>query len=142
MNGELLKVIGVTKSYASRVLDEVDFDLRAGEVHALVGENGAGKSTLAKIIAGVTQPDSGTLQLKRRSYAPHSKRDAEHHGVRLVMQELNLIANLSVAENVFFDQMPHRWGWVRYKCLNARARLVMAEVGLDGLDPGVPISSL
>jgi ribose transport system ATP-binding protein len=138
----LLRVAGIAKSYSAPVLAEVDFSVRAGEVHALVGENGAGKSTLARIIAGLTKPDAGEMFLDGSTFAPRSKAEAEHRGVRLVMQELNLIGNLTVAENIFFDQLPHRFGWVDYSRLNAQARLVMREVGLGDIDPTRQVSSL
>src|SRR5512139_1439747 len=94
----LLRITGLWKSYAGPVLSEVQLDLRRGEVHALVGENGAGKSTLSRILAGLTRPDGGRMTLRGEPYAPRTKRDAEHRGVRMVMQELNLIGNLTVAE--------------------------------------------
>jgi len=102
----LLSIASLCKSYAAPALRDVHLALRPGEVHALVGENGAGKSTLARIIAGVTRPDSGAMALLGRPFAPHSKRDAERAGVRMVMQELHLIPNLSVAENIFLDRLP------------------------------------
>ncbi len=138
----LLNVSGVSKSYSALVLDAVNLDVRAGEVHALVGENGAGKSTLAKIIAGLVRPDSGTMVLEGRPFSPTSKSDGEKLGVRLVMQELNLVPTLTVAENIFFDTIPHRFGWVDYGRLNARAHGAMAEVGLADLDPACPVGAL
>lgn len=138
----LLSAADVCKSYATPVLTHVDFVLRHGEVHALVGENGAGKSTLARIIAGLTTPEAGELRLRGESFAPRSKADAERRGVRLVMQELNLIANLTVAENIFFDQMPHRFGWIDYEALHRAARQILAQVGLDSLDPGRLVKTL
>ena len=142
MSEYLLRVSGVSKSYSAQVLAGVEFDLRAGEVHALVGENGAGKTTLARIIAGLTKPDSGELLLDDLSYAPKNKAGAEHQGVRLVMQELNLITNLSVAENIYFDQMPHRFGWIDYRRLHGQARQILDELGLGEIDPGRPVRTL
>jgi ribose transport system ATP-binding protein len=124
------------------VLSNVHFDLRPGEVHALVGENGAGKSTLARIIAGLTTPDGGQMTLRSAPFSPRTKLDAERSGVRLVMQELNVIGTLSVAENIFLDQLPHRLGWVDYAELHRRARHIMNEVGLESIDPGCPVSRL
>ena len=132
----------VSKSYATPVLSDVAFDLKAGEVHALVGENGAGKSTLARIIAGLTEPDSGRMLLRGALYAPESKVAAAESGVRIVLQELNLIANLSIAENIYFDQLPHRFGWVDYARLHDRARQVLAQVGLEKIDPARKVGSL
>jgi len=142
METSLLQVSGLSKSYSALVLDSVDFDLRAGEVHALVGENGAGKSTLARIICGLTNADAGGMRLNGEPYAPRSKRDGEHCGVRMVMQELNLIGNLSVAENIFLEHLPHRWGVISYARLYADARYGLRRVGLEALDPATPVRSL
>lgn len=138
----LLETRGLGKSYASFALADVDFDLRAGEVHALVGENGAGKSTLSKLLAGVIRPDAGVMRLAGRPYAPASRKAAEHLGVRMVMQELNLVANLTVAENLFLDQLPHRWGWIDREALNQRAREALAQVGLTAVEPNRPVQTL
>ena len=139
----LLTATGLRKSYgAAVVLDGVDLELRAGEVHALVGENGAGKSTLAKILCGLVAPDAGTMALRGAPYAPRTKREAGHRGVRMVMQELNLIANLTVAESIFLEQLPHRFGWINYRQLNADAARMLDQVGLGDLDPGRLILSL
>lgn len=140
--GALLNVSGVSKSYSALVLDAVNLDVQPGEVHALVGENGAGKSTLAKIIAGLVRPDSGTMTLDGEPFHPSSKSEGETLGVRLVMQELNLVSTLTVAENIFFDSMPHRFGWVDYPRLNAQTGRVMADVGLADLDPACPVQAL
>jgi ribose transport system ATP-binding protein len=131
----ILTVAHVWKTYTAAALADAHFDLDAGEVHAVVGENGAGKSTLARIIAGVTPPDRGELRLAGQRFAPKNRLEAERSGVRLVMQELNLIANLSVAENIFFDRLPHRFGWIDYRRLDREAREAMARVGLPELDP-------
>jgi len=82
----LLQTRGLAKAYASPVLQDVNFELRPGEVHALVGENGAGKSTLCHIMAGLREADSGEMLLEERAYRPSSKRAAEHKGVRIVLQ--------------------------------------------------------
>ena len=134
----LLSISGLTKTYSTVVLADVHFELEAGEVHALVGENGAGKSTLARVIAGLTQPDRAVMRLRGEPFAPADKKDAEQRGVRLIMQELNLIGNLSIAEHIFLDQLPHRWGWIDYPQLNARAQKAMLEVGLRGVDRKAP----
>lgn len=138
----LLSASGLWKSYATPVLLDVAFELRAGEVHALVGENGAGKSTLARILAGLIQPDRGQMTLRGRPYAPRTKREAQRLGVRLVPQELNLISNLTVAENIFLDQLPHRAGWIRRRQLLAQAEALLAQVGLGELDPNRLVQTL
>jgi ribose transport system ATP-binding protein len=139
----LLLAMGIDKAFPGvQALSRADFDLRAGEVHALVGENGAGKSTLTRIIAGVERPDAGRMLLAGRPYEPRSRADAEGRGVRMVMQELNLIGNLTVAENIFLDRLPHRWGLINYKALHEAARAAMEEVGLRDLDPATPVQAL
>ncbi len=139
----LLSAEGISKAFPGvQALSRVDFDLRAGEVHALVGENGAGKSTLTRIVAGVEQPDGGHMVLSGRAYAPGSRAAAEAHGVRMVMQELNLIGNLTVAENIFIERLPRRLGFIRYGELHRAAREVMEKVGLTDVDPGAPVKSL
>jgi len=138
----LLTISGLWKSYAAPVLCDVHFDLHPGEVHALVGENGAGKTTLARIISGLTEPDAGQMVLKGRPFAPADKASAERAGVRMVMQELHLVANLSVAENVFLDKLPSRFGVVSYRKLHADARGVMAQVGLEEVEPDRAVRTL
>ncbi|HXU77244.1 MAG TPA: ATP-binding cassette domain-containing protein, partial [Methylomirabilota bacterium] len=138
----LLRVAGLQKSYNSPVLTDFNFDLQPGEVHALVGSNGAGKSTFARILSGLTPPDGGQLLLNGRPYAPRSKRDAEQAGVILVLQELNVIGTLTVAENIFFNRLPHHAGWIRSGELNQAARVALTRVGLAELDPTLPAGRL
>jgi ribose transport system ATP-binding protein len=138
----LLRVRGVEKRYAAPVLTHVDLDLRAGEIHALMGANGAGKSTLSRIVCGLTAPDRGTMTLGGEGYEPRSRRDAQRSGVQLVMQELNLVPTLSVAENLFLTDLPNRFGFLSSAPLQARAGEALAAVGLNELDPRTPVSSL
>ncbi len=141
--GCLLRVSTLGKSYGPvQALNDVDFDLRAGEVHALVGENGAGKSTLSRIVAGLTAADRGRLEFKGQPYAPANRKDAERQGVHMVMQELNLIPTLSIAENLFLDCLPNRWGWIDRARLRAESQVLLERVGLGGLDPNLPVSQL
>lgn len=118
----LLSIRGVGKTYAQPVLAEIDLQLFGGEVLALTGENGAGKSTLSKIVGGLERPGAGSLELLGRPYAPASRREAEALGVRMVMQELNLLPTLSVAENLFLHDLPRRAGWIDRRRLRAAAR--------------------
>ncbi len=108
MPNPLLSIQDLTKCYAVNVLDHVHFDLRRGEIHALLGSNGAGKSTLCRIIAGLITPTSGSMRLDGESYSPSGKQEAERQGIQIVQQELCLIPTLSVAENVLLSCMPHR----------------------------------
>jgi rhamnose transport system ATP-binding protein len=111
---------GISKEFgATQALTDVSLELRAGEIRALVGENGAGKSTLAKILAGIHQPDSGTLSLAGVPTILHGPTDARAHGIAVVHQEPQLFPDLSVAENVFIGHVPHSrfrtvdWGAMR-----------------------------
>jgi ribose transport system ATP-binding protein len=133
----------ISKSFPGvQALSLVDFDLGEGEVHALVGENGAGKSTLVNVIAGLQSPNSGLMQLDGRTYQPGGRADAEAHGIRMVMQELHLVPNLSVAENIFIERLPSRFGFVNYSRLNHVAGQVMERVGLGDIGPDVPVRRL
>lgn len=142
-SASLLNLSGISKRYPGvQALSDVDLVLRSGEVHALVGENGAGKSTLSKIICGLEMADSGTMKLRDNAYLPQGKRQAEEHGIRMVMQELNLVPTLSVAENIFLSNMPARWGILDRKQLESSSRKLIGKVGLKGVDPGTPVSEL
>lgn len=139
----ILSARAIGKSFGPiRAIDAVDLDLHAGAVHALVGENGAGKSTLARIIAGTHRPDSGTMTLLGQPYRPAGRTDAQRRGVRMVMQELNLFPTLTIAENIFLEDLPRRFGVIRYKKLHARTRSLLAAIGLADLPPDRPVGSL
>ena len=103
----MLSARGLTKSFVgTRVLHDVDLDLRAGQVHGLVGENGAGKSTLMKILAGVYQPDEGTVELGGEPVSFSHPVQAQQAGVSTVFQEFNLLPERTVAENVYLGREP------------------------------------
>ena len=138
----LLQVSGLHKSYSVPVLTDFSFELHGGEVHALIGSNGAGKSTFARILCGLTPPNGGEIQFQGRHYAPRSKREAEHAGIVMVLQELNVIGTLSVAENIFLNRLPRRAGFVRFGDLNHQAGEALARVGLGDLDPTTPANHL
>src|SRR3990167_1626073 len=138
----LLAIQAVGKDYTATVLDGVNVELFAGEVLALTGENGAGKSTLSKILCGLEQPTRGGMQLAGQAYAPTSRRDAERHGVRMVMQELGLVPTLTVAENLLMGRLPHRLGWLQRDVLHTAARAQLSKIGLDNIDPATPVSQL
>ena len=137
-----LETRGISKDYAVRVLDQVDFGVRAGEIHALLGANGAGKSTLCRILAGLIAPTSGTMVLEGQRYAPSSKQSAEHSGVQIVQQELNLFPTLTVAENLLFGRFPQTAGIVNRLELDRRARIALERVGLTDVSPDTPLGSL
>lgn len=139
---EILSVQGIGKTYSEPVLTDVTLALYPGKVLALTGENGAGKSTLSKIIGGLTPATTGQMIYQGRPYAPSNRKEAEKLGVRMVMQELNLLPTMTVAENLFLEQLPHRFGWINRKKLKEMARPVMAMVGLDAIDPEMLVGEL
>ena len=141
MSKTVFKASDISKSFPGvRALSSVDFDLREGEVHALVGENGAGKSTLVSIIAGLQSPDSGLMQLDEQAYQPGGKADAEAHGIRMVMQELHLIPNLSVAENIFIEKLPSRFGFVHYSLnFNLKRNIFIRSITPHGVSDSLNI---
>ena len=138
----VLSVCGVGKTYAQPVLSAIDLTLYRGEVLALTGENGAGKSTLSKIIGGLEAASTGQMHYNGLPYAPGSRAEAERLGVRMVMQELNLLPTLTVAENLFLDHLPARFGWINRKRLRQAAIDAMAQVGLDAIDPDTLVGEL
>ena len=137
-----LQLRGIHHAFAAPVLAGIDLDIAAGEVHALIGGNGAGKSTLCRILVGVLQADRGTLALDGTPYAPSSRAAAERAGVSMVMQERELIQTLSIAENLFFNRLPRRLGFIDRRSLGSSAERALAAVGLEQVDPDLPVSAL
>ena len=139
----LLEVCGVSKAYPGVVaLDEVSLRVRAGTVHALIGENGAGKSTLMKIVAGLTTPDAGELRFAGRTLSLRSPRQALEHGIAMIHQELNLMPSMSVAENVWIAREPvNALGVIRHRELYRRTRALLARLRIE-VDPEAPVGSL
>jgi simple sugar transport system ATP-binding protein len=129
---DLLQLRGITKRFLGvTALSGVDFTVRAGEVHALLGENGAGKSTLIKVLTGVHPPDAGTIVLGGERIAPQSPKDAERAGISTVYQEVNLIPGLSVAENIALGRQPGRFGFVNWRAVRRHAREALARLEID-----------
>src|SRR5688572_4958566 len=107
MNAPILKFLGIEKAFFGvRVLRNVTFEVPAGGAVGLVGENGAGKSTLMNILGGNLAPDAGRMELAGHAYKPKSPKDAEHHRIAFIHQELNLFPNLTIAENLFLTRFP------------------------------------
>ena len=103
----LVEMAGITKEFPGvHALDDASFELRRGEVHALVGENGAGKSTLMKILAGIYSPDAGTIRVAGREVTISNPREAQELGISIIHQELNLMPHLTVAQNIFIGREP------------------------------------
>jgi len=138
----LLEVQELTRRFPGVLaLNQVDFDVRAGEVHALVGENGAGKSTMINILAGVLQPSGGKVLLDGHPIVFHNPADAQHSGISVIFQEFNLVPHLSVAENIFINREPTRNGMINWESMNQRAAEALKRLEID-IDPRVPVSSL
>ncbi|MFI2028750.1 sugar ABC transporter ATP-binding protein [Streptomyces buecherae] len=131
----VLRVAGIRKTFPGVVaLDGVDFDLRAGEVHVLLGENGAGKSTLIKILSGAHRPDAGRIMLDGAPVRLSGPRDAERLGIATIYQELAQVPELSVAENLFLGRPPRRLGFVDRRRMEADAARLLDRVGVP-VDP-------
>jgi simple sugar transport system ATP-binding protein len=127
----LLEMRGISKRFPGvQALDAVDFTLRRGEVHALMGENGAGKSTLIKVLTGVHPLDAGGILLEGQAVRPASPMQAEAMGISTVYQEVNLIPHLSVAENICLGRQPTSLGTIRWGAMARRAEAAMARLGL------------
>ncbi len=114
-----------------KALDKVDFNLKPGEVHSLLGENGAGKSTLIKCLTGVNHKDAGTIILDGKEISPTSPQDAIGMGISTVFQEINLCPNLTVAENIFAGRQPMKHKQVNWKEINRRAEELMQRFHMD-----------
>src|SRR5690348_12335748 len=127
---------GISKSFGGvRVLDDVDFDLREGEIHGLVGGNGAGKSTLMKILVGVYSLDEGTFEVGGRAVQFHSSHDALEAGVGMVFQEFSLVPTLTVAQNVFLTREARsKGGFINDRDSERRTRELFRTMQID-VDP-------
>ena len=128
----ILTMTGISKSFPGvKALEAVDFELRRGEVHALMGENGAGKSTLIKVLTGVEHPDSGVITLDGQAVQVKSPQHAQELGISTVYQEINLCPNLTVAENILIGREPRRAGRIDWKAMNQRAREMLLRLNVD-----------
>lgn len=139
----VLKMRGIRKAFPGVVaLDEVDFQLHRGEVHALLGENGAGKSTLIKILTGAYIRDAGEILLDNESVALNGPADSQAMGISCVYQEFDLVPHLSVAQNIFLGKEPERFlGVIDGRELRGRARKLLQDLGID-LNPDSPVRTL
>lgn len=133
---------GVSKRYGSvQALSDVDLVVRRGSVHGLVGENGSGKSTLTKILAGVVQPDEGSVTIDGQQVEVLDPRHALHLGVRVIFQDLALFPNMTVADNLTFEGDAPLTGLIRRRQASAQARQALERIGLD-VDPSTRVGEL
>ncbi|MDF7650805.1 L-arabinose ABC transporter ATP-binding protein AraG [Erwiniaceae bacterium L1_54_3] len=133
---------GISKTFPGvKALQDISFQCRAGEVHALMGENGAGKSTLLKILSGSYQPTRGEIRIKGEVKNFNNTVDALDSGVAIIYQELHLVPEMSVAENIYLGQLPHKRGLVNRKLLRYEADLQLKNLGMD-IDPDMPLKYL
>jgi len=140
---DFLVLSGIAKRYGGvRALENVDFACRRGQIHAVLGENGAGKSTLIKIVAGVVQPDAGTITLDGVLHQFRRPAEATAAGVVCVFQELSLIPDLSVADNISISAPPKRFGLIDTRAQTRRAEALLAEVGCEDVNPLLRVHDL
>jgi simple sugar transport system ATP-binding protein len=129
----ILTMRNIDKKFPGVVaLSNVDFTLRAGEIHALMGENGAGKSTLIKVLTGVEELDQGEIRLKGINHPLLNKspQEAQANGISTVYQEINLCSNLSVAENIFIGREPKKVGIIDWKTINKKSKIILENLNI------------
>jgi galactofuranose transport system ATP-binding protein len=129
----ILSVKGVTKSFPGVLaLEDVNFTLKQGEIHALMGENGAGKSTLIKVITGVERPDRGVIEFDGKKVDVRSPQQAQQIGISTVYQEVNLCTNISVAENIMLGHEPRAsFGGIHWRKMNQMAAAALKKLGIE-----------
>lgn len=133
-DGYVLTMRNISKNFPGvMALDKVDFTLRKGEIHALMGENGAGKSTLIKVLTGVEEFESGEIRMEgvKNRIINHSPQEAQAHGISTVYQEVNLCPNLSVAENLLIGREPRIRGFIDWKTMNKRAKEILGSLNIE-----------
>ena len=142
-NSVRLQMIGISKAFGPTIaLGNVDLQVKAGEVHALIGENGAGKSTLMKILSGAYQADTGEMYIDTKRYAPQSPLDGRRHGVGMIYQELSLAQDLTIMENIVLGIEPS-WGpFVNWKKIKSKAKQALSMVGIEDLSLNTPVGQL
>ncbi|WJY17048.1 L-arabinose ABC transporter ATP-binding protein AraG [Pectobacteriaceae bacterium CE90] len=133
---------GISKNFPGvKALDDISFSCHAGQIHALMGENGAGKSTLLKILSGNYTPSQGEVRIKGEPVHFNNTMEALNAGVAIIYQELHLIPEMTVAENIYLGQLPHKGGMVNKSLLRYEAGLQLQHLGLD-IDPDTPLKYL
>jgi len=130
----MIEMTGISKSFdGNTVLNNVEFSVKKGEIHALMGENGAGKSTLMKILTGIYARDTGEVKVRGKLVDFKNPKEAEHAGIAVIHQELNILPDLTVAENLFLgnEKTFGKSGILKTKEMNKKAKLILGELGLN-----------
>ena len=142
MGEVILTMKGIDKTFPGvHALNHVDFEVRSGEVHALMGENGAGKSTLMKVLTGIYTRDAGTIIYDGKEVDFHNPREAQQAGIVIVHQELNMMGHLTVAQNIFVGREKKRGLLINDKAMNEDARRLFAQLNIE-IDPKETMSNL
>ena len=132
MSEYIIELKGITKQFPGvKALDNVDFQLKAGEIHALMGENGAGKSTLIKVITGVHQPDKGEMYLNGQKISFKSPREARAAGIAAIYQHVTAYPHLTVTENIFMGHEKVKLGFIQWKTMHKEAQILIDALGAD-----------
>ncbi len=138
---DILTARGITKAFFGiKALDDVDLTLKRGEIHALLGENGAGKSTLIKVLSGALAAQSGTIEVDGAQASPRSVAEAQTLGIGTVYQEVNLLPNLTVAENLYLERQPRRFGLIDHRRMERDAAGLLSGYGLS-IDVAKPLAA-
>lgn len=141
----ILEVKGIHKNFGpTRALADVNFTLKRGEVHGLIGENGSGKSTLSAIIAGIHTPDNGEMILRGEPHVPKGVADAQSKGVAMIVQEMGTAPSIGVAENIFLgnEHLFTKYGFVRKKAMREAAQQALMDIGASKIYAGIPAGAL
>src|SRR5512136_2380441 len=140
-NQNVISMKGITKIFPGVIaLEDVDFSLKKGEIHAIMGENGAGKSTLIKILTGVEHPDKGVIELEGEPVQVRSPQHSQELGISTVYQEVNLCTNISVAENIMLGHEPHRLGSLDWRKMRLLANQALKRLDVD-IDVAQPLGN-
>ena len=142
-NSYILEMNNISKNYSGiKALENMNFNLKKGEIHALIGENGAGKSTLMKVLSGAIMNDSGTIKINGQIKDITSPRVSMDLGVSVIYQEFMLAPHLSVAENIFIDKLSDKGAFINWKNLRAEAKKLLIKLGFDEIDPSERVMEL
>ncbi|MFU0828518.1 MAG: ATP-binding cassette domain-containing protein [Lachnoclostridium sp.] len=134
-NDVILSMKNISKTFPGvKALSHVDFNLRKGEIHALMGENGAGKSTLIKVLTGVYELETGEIHIDGKAIVNHSPQEAQENGISTVYQEINLCPNLTVAENLFIGREPKKAGFIDWKTMIRKSQDLLNSLKIE-VDP-------